>query len=478
MNENNMNNKAENTRGLKALLSSTGHKKGTYGAGLTVVIIAIAVVLSLMTGLLPEDLKAIDISDNKVYTIGETTEELLASLENNLSFTVIAEPDTMDSRIERLIKQYTSRSDKIALTEIDPVKSPAEVTALGGAANTIIVTNDDNGKTTTVSFDDILIVDPYSSYYYGTSDATEFDGEGQLTGAVHYVTSENTSRIYLTNGHGESALPASITERLTKLSLPTDSLSLLMSGGVPEDCSLLIVFAPASDISQDEKTVLSKYLARGGAMMYVAGYEAVRLPVFESLLAEYGITFVEGYIADVERYYQDSPYNIFPVLNDVHDITKDFGADELVLLIQSQGFELTSPARDTVTVESFMTTSEGGIAVTEASQTEGQYVLGATAIEPVGDENAETRIVAIASASVVEEQILSSFPSLVNADVFINAVTYFIDDVANISIPSKSLAITYNTVTGGAVWRALFVFIIPAALIAGGLFVWLRRRRA
>lgn len=462
----------------KEMFASASYKKGAYSAGLTVVVIAIAVVLALLAGLLPEDVKKIDISDDKVYSIGETTETLLASLENDISFTVIAEPEAVDSRIERLIKQYTSRSDKITLVEIDPVRQPAQALALEGEANSIIVKNEDNGKRSTVRFSDILVVDPYSSYYYGTSDPVEFDGEGQLTGALGYVTSESGQRIYLTNGHGESALPDAINERLTKLSLSTDGTSLLMDGGVPDDCTLLIMNGPSTDISADEKTALSEYLHGGGALMYVAGLDPVALPNLHSLLAEYGITMTNSYVGDAERYYQDSAFIFFPVLDDVHEITGGYASDAYLLLIQPAGIELTAPARDTITTASFMTTSEHGVSVTETEQTEGVFVLGATAVESAGGENRQTRIVALSSVSILEEQILSSFPSLVNADVYIDAVTWFMDDVENISIPAKSLALTYNTVSGGAGWRALFVFIIPAAFIAAGLYVWIRRRNA
>lgn len=477
-----MNDNETKKSGLRAaanrLFSSSSSKKGSYSAGLTLAVVAIAAVLVLLVGLLPEDVKSIDISDDKVYSIGDVTTSMLSGLTNNISLTVVAEPDSLDSRIDRLVNQYTSRSERVTRADIDPIKDPAAVTALGASADTIIVTNEDNGRSATVSFDDILVVDPYSYYYYGTTDPTEFDGEGQLTGAINSVTAEHSERIYLTSGHGEVSLPAQITDRLTKLSLSTDSLSLLMTGSVPEDCTLLIINGPTSDFSEDEKTMLGDYLASGGGVMFVAGYETASLPNLQSLLSEYGITLLDGYVADLDRCYQGQPYYIFPVIGDAEDITSGFDSEALLMLIQSQGFELTEPERDTITAESFMTTSENGVIVTDTAQTQGQYVLGATATESVGEENKSARIVALSSVSVIEEQILESFPSLVNSDMYINCITWFMDGVSNVSIPSKSLQVTYNTVSGGAIWRALFVFIIPAAIIAGGLVIWTRRRKA
>ena len=69
---------------------------------------------------------------------------------------------------------------------------PSALTDYDTTENTIVVSCEDTGKTTTVSFDDILVLDEYSYYYYGTESYTEFDGEGQLTGAVNY----NVTDIY------------------------------------------------------------------------------------------------------------------------------------------------------------------------------------------------------------------------------------------------------------------------------------------
>ena len=82
--------------------------------------------------------------------------------------------------------------------------------------NTIVVSCEETGKTTTVAFTDILVMDQYSYYYYGTTSYTEFDGEGQLTSAVNYVTSDSQKKIYYTTGHGEATFSSSVTDLLEK----------------------------------------------------------------------------------------------------------------------------------------------------------------------------------------------------------------------------------------------------------------------
>ena len=50
-----------------------------------------------------------------------------------------------------------------------------------------------------------------------------------------------------------------------------------------------------------------------------------------------------------------------------------------------------------------------------------------------------------------------------------SALTVDLEQVSQFSIPAKSLAMTYNTITNAGLWSALFVFVIPAVVLLGGL---------
>ena len=46
-----------------------------------------------------------------------------------------------------------------------------------------------------------------SNYDYNTGKVTnDFDGEGQITSAIHFVTSDKLSKIYVVTGHGETEI--------------------------------------------------------------------------------------------------------------------------------------------------------------------------------------------------------------------------------------------------------------------------------
>jgi ABC-2 type transport system permease protein len=86
------------------------------------------------------------------------------------------------------------------------------LTEYNTSENTIVVSCEATGKTTTISFDKILVMD-MSSYYSGNASYSEFDGDGQLTSAVNYVTSDASQTVYRTSGHGESTFSTTSYER-------------------------------------------------------------------------------------------------------------------------------------------------------------------------------------------------------------------------------------------------------------------------
>ena len=191
-------------------------------------------------------------SSTKIYDISDTTTELLDSLDSEVDMTVLAVKDSTDERITTFLSRYAALSDKINVEWIDPVLHPSALTDYDTTENTIVVSCEDTGKTTTVSFDDILVLDQYSYYYYGTESYTEFDGEGQLTSAVNYVTNDTDYTIYQTTGHGESSLSSTITDLMEKNSYTLSEVNLLMTTSIPDDCDLLLMYAPTTDLSEDE----------------------------------------------------------------------------------------------------------------------------------------------------------------------------------------------------------------------------------
>ena len=144
----------------------------------------------------------------------------------------------------------------------------------------------------------------------------------------------------------------------------------------------------------------------------------------------------------------------------------------MVLLLNACGMVETDPARDTISVTPFMTTSENGFAVTEDKQEQGEYILGAVATEDEG------RLTVISAPMMIDSQLTDAFTTVENLKLFMNAVTSNCDDVENTAVEPKSLAVTYNTVQYAGGFSLLMIFGVPAIILISGFARWMKRRKA
>ena len=264
------------------MFRTSGTRHGAYSVGLTVIVIAIIIVINLVAGQIPEAYRNLDVSSTKIYDISDTTTELLDSLEEDVDMTILAVKDETDDRITTFLSKYDALSDHVSMEWVDPVLHPSALTEYDASENTVVISCEATGRTTTVSFDDILVPDMYSYYYYGSESYTEFDGEGQLTSAVNYVTNDVEKTIYQTTGHGEGTLSDTITDLMDKNNYSLTELNLLMTTSIPEDCDLLFMYAPTTDLSEDEAEMIGSYLDQGGKVMILLGEtNAAELPNLE-----------------------------------------------------------------------------------------------------------------------------------------------------------------------------------------------------
>ena len=449
-------------------------RRGGYLAGVTVAAVVVVLLINMIVGQLPSHLRELDMTDNSLYEVSDTSRDFLSTLDKDVEIVVLAEEGTVDGRIEKYLDGYVACSSRITLTQVDPVAHPTAAAQYEADSNSLVVLCEETGKQKVISFGEIITYTmDYMTFSYQES---QFDAEGQLTSAIAAVTGENSEKVYTTAGHNEASLPTQVTDAIAKANLDTGEVNLLRDGAIPEDCTLLLAYQPAGDLSEEELTLVEDYLAGGGQLMLVLPAEEADQPNWESLLNQYGLETVGGYVADTQQYYQQfrNPYYIYPVLDSSGGIGTTLSADAQILLVNTRGMNQITPARDTIAVTPFMTTSEGGVAVDGESQTQGTYVLGASATEET--EGGTARLTVISAATLTDESILTRY-STSNLELFMSALTVDLESTSQFSIPAKSLAITYNTVVNAGLWSALFLFVIPVLVLLGGLIYWVRRRK-
>ena len=114
-----------------------------------VVFVAIIIVINMIVGNLPSKYTQLDISSEKLYTIGDETKAMLKDLDKDVTIYQIAQSGSEDETISNLLQRYADESDHIKVEQKDPVVNPkfvSEYTSDNLSSNSLIVVCGDRNK--------------------------------------------------------------------------------------------------------------------------------------------------------------------------------------------------------------------------------------------------------------------------------------------------------------------------------------------
>ena len=100
---------------IKKSFRSASSKNGSYSVGMIALVICMVIVVNLIAGQLPENVKSIDISDNNIYGVSKTSKKALNKLDKKVTFKIYAEKDSTDTRIKSFIKQHLRKRESIRI---------------------------------------------------------------------------------------------------------------------------------------------------------------------------------------------------------------------------------------------------------------------------------------------------------------------------------------------------------------------------
>ena len=200
-----------------------------------------AVLVNLIAGKLPSQYLKYDASDQKLFTTGDQTAEIVKGLDEDITLYLIAQQGSEDATLQELLDRYAGLSSHIKVETKDPVLYPnfvSRYTSENLSENSVLVVGQNRSKA--VDYYDIYQYSmDYSTY---SSSLSSFDGEGQITSAIAYVTAEDMPVVYTLTGHDEAELSTTVTSSIEKENIELKSLSLLTEEAVPEDAKAVIIY--------------------------------------------------------------------------------------------------------------------------------------------------------------------------------------------------------------------------------------------
>lgn len=460
-------------------------KNGMFYLLLILLSLTVAILANLIMDALPAKLTQRNMNAAGVLEFSPETESFLSAMPQDATVYWIVQGGREDNYIQRLLDKAQDASGRITVEKIDPVKQPrfaSQYTNQQVTQNSLIVVN--GNKSRFIGFGDIYLQEETS----GTVSAATFQGEGQLLSALHYVTSLQDITIGVLTGHGETQLPAGVTDALTAQNYRLESLDLAAAGTVPEHISLVLVYGVASDLPTGDARILADYLNAGGNLLLLSTWLDATTPNWNTIVDAYGMAAQEAIIVEgqTDNHISDYPYYLLPAIAS-HPVTQPLSLTGLrVLMPLSQALTIREDLPEGLTVQPLLKTSTAAYGKTagfamqtterEDSDLRGPFLLGAVSQRNTG--SAMSTMIWFPSGYLLEDNIDSTV-SGGNSQLLIGCIQHLSGDASAITVPGKTLGggkLLVNT-TEKAILSILMMVVLPLSILGAGIVVVRRRKR-
>lgn len=457
---------------------------GAYSSSVVIISTALVVLINLLINELPSKFTVFDVTSNKLYSLTEETIAFADTLKEDVNIYVLVNEGQADTVLDTTLKNYAELSSHINVSYVDPAVNPkffASYTDNSPTMNSVIVEGEKRSK----------VID-YSSMYetefdYSTysSTVTGYDGEGQITSAIAYVTTEDMPKIYLTQGHGEASFEASFKSAMEKANIDYEEINMMDYEEIPDDAQCVIVNAPTADFSSDDTEKMLDYMNGGGNVLFITNYSGVKLANYDKLLDFYGVSVSEGLIIESDKnYYYRDPFYLLPeVVSD--SVTADaYSSENYVFVPYAQG--LIADEKEDVEITPLLTTSDKSYVRTDLQNSQsydkqegdidGPFYVGIKCEKTIGEENSTAII--YSSSSLFTDNV-DAMVAGTNLKLFTGTLGSFVAYESSISIPVKDYELSYLTLSEkNIVLIALVtIIVIPFAFLVSGFVIWFRRRK-
>jgi len=457
----------------KDMFNTKAFRAGGYSVFAAILVIAIAVSVIFITDSLPSKFTKLDMTKASLFGLSEETKTVVGELDKEVNIYVITRTGASDTLLTNVLANYESLSSKINVEIKDPVVNPTftdKYTSETVNLNSLVI--ECGSKSRYIPYEELF--DQSVNMDYTTS--TSFIGESKITSGIRAVTEYEATALYVVSGHGETVLSESVSDMIANNNIEKYDINLISQSADLSNASCVLIYEPQADFSASEIEVLSKYLENGGNLLVYTGMRSMSLPNLNQLMSTYGISADSKIVleSDLSRSVSEQPYYMLPMFAE-HSIVEPLNNSNYYVMAAFAHPIDISDGTD-AEVEPLITTSKSAYRVnvladgtidSESLTDPEQINLGVAATK--GDSH----IVWYSATSMLESQVGA------NTDLFLNSINWMCERESGITIHAKSLDVEYLTVSTSAarVWNVIFIFLIPAAFIAFGIFVWVKRRR-
>lgn len=483
-----------NNTNKKPLFDRRG-KSGTYVVVMSLILLAVLIVVNMIVGSLPSKLTMIDTSGTGKFDISGTSQSFVSGIKEKVTVYYICTDGYEDADLETFVERYVSMNSNFTLKKVDPARDPSFLEQYQTESlneNSLIIESAKRFKV--IDYYDFILFynadinysmsyDEYAAYgamyesYYGYTFTPVQYFDSVITLGVEYVTAESIPSMYLLSGHGEAEFPEIVSKNLEAYGMKYDTVNVALGEPIPEDCTCLVVNNPASDLTSVEAATVSNYLANGGNMLLITSAGADSFKNLASIAAEFGLSAEAGTVneGDANAHVSNLPGYIYPTVSSTHP-SLSFIAQQGYPVLVANTHAIVSSEVNGVTATPILTTSDKAYSV--VSDAKGEASEKSLAV--VAEKSEGGKLLWIASGELLNENLISRTNGG-NFYAFYTATAWMTGNYASSlpEIPGIELSeptIT-TTATDANLWGSILIFIVPGAVLGGGVAYWLWRRR-
>lgn len=502
--------KKPNLGAVKTALHKDKFKHGSLSVVFTAIFIAVVIVINILVSALTDRFPSmnIDLTNEGLNTLSEEALEVAKGVENETTIYIIGAEDTIRSdgvyssyglqysQVANLADRLAEANSKISVQFIDPDRNPSFISQYSDDAlssGKVLVKSEKRYKVLTVT--DMFSISQDSDtgdyLYYSMVD-------GALANALYLVNLDDVPVVALATGHGEMLSSAqstisSLTGLLEDNNFIIEEFDMLTEE-IPEDTSIIFIGTPTTDYTTEEIAKLEAFIndpeMASSRSLYFTCFPTQNwdsMPNLKSFLNEWGLNPTVGLIqeSDSSRYLSTGTGQAAYIKANTTDYLTNTYSD--LIMPASAPIECLFKANNEIMTYSLVETADTA------------YV---TSIEETAQEDPDTdtfTIVALAQHYVNDDYN-------VQANVIVDGCSYnyTADFLGNSTFGNKALTLdifkllantndsrvgltisqtqtnTIDISVSAAVINIVGLFflviIVPIAVLAAGLIVFLRRR--
>lgn len=407
----------------------------------------------------------IDMSTHGSHTLSPASIALLETVEGPITATAYFDKRAaIRDRIQNLLAPYQRHKADFELAFVDPKDVPERVRDEEIRHGELVFRIGDRSER----------VSAYS--------------EREISNAIARLVRKHQRWMVFISGHGERSPIREANHdvsdwaaTLEKRGIKVRALNLAEFPSIPGNTSLLVIAGPQTDYLDGEVASIVEFVAAGGTLLWLT--EPAGSPSLKPLGEYLGIRRVPGTVIDpvTQALGIDNPAVTVVSRYAEHPATHGFNLAALfpfaaaLHIKTSNEWEATGIFYSGDKAWSETDTLEGNVAYDEGTDFKGPFAIGVALQRK--QAGSEQRVVVIGDGDFVSNTFLYNSG---NQDLAVRLVEWLVKDDSLVAVPSR---IARDSTLSLQKWHAIvigfgFLFILPGALLANGIVIWWRRRRA